>query len=434
MITKTQALTNIRKSCEDRINKIYCAGVPAVVRERLEHELKFLENSESIFSYEIFRIVCNTAKRINAPVIASNGSFISYLLNYMGINPLPAHYYCDKCGKIECTNNYNIMGIDLPQKQCSCGEKMKSMGIGIPFECQWGTEKNPKTTQDITVRSVKELMPYANTALGKVFGDERVIAIGHTYMNEDGTPSIYCSFGGFAILNEKDNKADLEDEFNWLEDCEPCIGRNYIHQNNLLHIDILPVNLLEAVYESQKQIGLFASDINHDRLAEIDCKALLKMGKAVGEYKIIKELMPDTKAGISRVMSAAHSTIEFEGEANIYPETLVKYMKSDIFRKYPFIEREDFFTFMLDMGADSELAYTIFEYLRTGRHNRNPNEFRKLLENINVEEDFFEAVSHYRYLFPRYHNAAYLYFYLILTEYAHIDRKAVAKILNRIYS
>lgn len=40
MITKEKAFENIQKTCEERLNQIYCAGIPDFVNERLQLEKK----------------------------------------------------------------------------------------------------------------------------------------------------------------------------------------------------------------------------------------------------------------------------------------------------------------------------------------------------------------------------------------------------------
>lgn len=103
-ITKEQAFENIQKACEERLNQIYCAGVPKFAKERLERELKALLKSETIFQFEIYRIVAQAAKSESIPINTCNGTFIAYLIGYMLLNPLPAHYYCKNCGHSECTD------------------------------------------------------------------------------------------------------------------------------------------------------------------------------------------------------------------------------------------------------------------------------------------------------------------------------------------
>ncbi len=57
-------------------------------------------------------------------------SFIAWLLGATNVNPLPAHYYCPKCKKIEFVSNVKC-GLDAPDKKCSCGTAYEKDGFGI---------------------------------------------------------------------------------------------------------------------------------------------------------------------------------------------------------------------------------------------------------------------------------------------------------------
>lgn len=57
-------------------------------------------------------------------------SFIAWLLGATNVNPLPAHYYCPKCKKIEFVSNMKC-GLDAPDKKCSCGTAYEKDGFGI---------------------------------------------------------------------------------------------------------------------------------------------------------------------------------------------------------------------------------------------------------------------------------------------------------------
>ena len=57
-------------------------------------------------------------------------SFIAWLLGATNVNPLPAHYYCLKCKKIEFISNVKC-GLDAPDKKCSCGVAYEKDGFGI---------------------------------------------------------------------------------------------------------------------------------------------------------------------------------------------------------------------------------------------------------------------------------------------------------------
>lgn len=57
-------------------------------------------------------------------------SFLAWLLGGTNVNPLPAHYYCPACRKIEFVSTAKC-GLDLPDKKCSCGELFEKDGFNI---------------------------------------------------------------------------------------------------------------------------------------------------------------------------------------------------------------------------------------------------------------------------------------------------------------
>lgn len=428
MISKEKAIENIRQTCQERLNSIYCAGIPDFVSQRYEREMTALEASDTVLQFEAYRVVSQAARRMSIPMITSSGTFLSYLLGYMGVNPLPAHYYCTECGQHECEDNYNALGIDLSEKECSCGHKFISMGIGIPFECVWGEERQQET-QDLTIRAGTSLVPFAEKALRDLFGDERVIKYGIKGRKQDGTPNIYWIMGGFAILPDDISRADLEDEICWLENGEECIDSNYTIQHNVMRMSLVPVKMLDILYECQNRTGIFASDIPLQELSEFTCKSLINLGKVFGESVVCDIVKQDTKREICRTLSASHSTLETIKKGEHFAESIKSFLESDMFKRYPFIEREDFFTYLTGNGVSAEDAITANELFRRGRSAEK--EFVEALEKYNFPEDFYETVKQYKYLFPRFHNAAYLYIYLLLAKYSKLDRKMYMSVLNK---
>ena len=113
------ALDNIKIACELKLAKLYLKGIPTPIRERYETELGFLEVSEHIDDFEIFRLLseesikCSTVINMRGTVA---GSFIYYLLGNNCFNPLPVYYYCPECGYYEPVQTH-LFGIDLPEKK-----------------------------------------------------------------------------------------------------------------------------------------------------------------------------------------------------------------------------------------------------------------------------------------------------------------------------
>ena len=108
---------------------------------------------------------------------------------------------------------------------------------------------------------------------------------------------------------------------------------------------------MEFLYECQNRTGLIVSDIPISELSALDYKSLQKIEKICGEYPWIKAIQPSTKREISRIFSAVHSMIK-----NISTDVLniKKMFESELFQKYPFIEREDIYIYLIEKGVSSE--------------------------------------------------------------------------------
>lgn len=64
--------------------------------------------------------------------IVLGSSFAAYLLGAADENPLPAHYRCPVCKRVEFVEGTCVF--DMPRKECFCGALMVSDGFDIPFE------------------------------------------------------------------------------------------------------------------------------------------------------------------------------------------------------------------------------------------------------------------------------------------------------------
>jgi len=62
-----------------------------------------------------------------------NSSFIAWLMGITPVNPLEPHYYCPSCKKVEFVTDA-ADGWDLPEKDCTCGNRMYRDGHSIPCE------------------------------------------------------------------------------------------------------------------------------------------------------------------------------------------------------------------------------------------------------------------------------------------------------------
>lgn len=72
---------------------------------------------------------------------AGSSSLILYILGIARTNPLPAHYYCPVCRKVEWIDGARD-GFDVTDERvCECGTVMTSDGHNLPWQNTWGGPK-----------------------------------------------------------------------------------------------------------------------------------------------------------------------------------------------------------------------------------------------------------------------------------------------------
>ena len=116
------AFENVKKFSQEKLVEKYPNGVPEAIQKRYLQELTFLENSDCIDDFEIFRCLSEEAKKSNTLMNMRgtvSGSILCYLLGNHSFNPLSTHYYCTECGYYEKVDTH-LFGIDLPSRKCPC--------------------------------------------------------------------------------------------------------------------------------------------------------------------------------------------------------------------------------------------------------------------------------------------------------------------------
>jgi DNA polymerase-3 subunit alpha (Gram-positive type) len=103
-------------------------------------------------------------------------SLVAYLANISEVNPLPAHYICNKCKYMDFNVNHEN-GFDLPKKICPvCGEPLYSDGHNIPFETFLGFHGEKVPDIDLNFSGVYQ--PKAHTFIREMFGETHTIRAG----------------------------------------------------------------------------------------------------------------------------------------------------------------------------------------------------------------------------------------------------------------
>lgn len=125
---------NIIKKAEERMKTLYGENPPIYIANRFKTEELMLERSENLQWMGFFGYLREQLYEKGAFFLVRDAqmgaSFLAWLLGGTNVNPLPAHYYCPACRKIEFVSTAKC-GLDLPDKKCSCGEFFEKDGFHI---------------------------------------------------------------------------------------------------------------------------------------------------------------------------------------------------------------------------------------------------------------------------------------------------------------
>ncbi len=126
---------------------------PLAVLNRLESEKAELEKTDRIVYLNLIAVLAEKAEASGHSVrliCQNSGSFTAYLLGAAEFNPLPPHYFCPECGKLQFAPEYADCW-DMPKKRCVCGTDMRRDGHDFPFEAYRTT--HPKISLSLQIDS-----------------------------------------------------------------------------------------------------------------------------------------------------------------------------------------------------------------------------------------------------------------------------------------
>ena len=137
----------LKDLCFSRAHALYGDPLPEFIQNRLDTELNgIISNGYSVIYYIAHQLVKKSNE--DGYIVGSRGSvgssFVATMSGITEVNPLPPHYLCPHCHKLEWGKEIhpNIRsGFDLPAKKCPvCGAEMIRDGQDIPFETFLGFE------------------------------------------------------------------------------------------------------------------------------------------------------------------------------------------------------------------------------------------------------------------------------------------------------
>lgn len=413
------ALTEIVR---DRAAELHYDRFQDTVMKRLETELQLISAQDTAEVYLAARTLSLAARQDRFPLCfrsSLTGSLVSFLADISYINPLPPHYRCKSCGRIDFVDTDRdkvFCGVDLPDRICpDCGSPMKKDGYDIPAEAVFGEDgaADPVMSFETVDAFLTSRMPSCFRKVSdNIFSAADVRDPGknqnRTASNADSDP----------ILNEVE--AGIYRELGCTDPrlhemrfaVETDSGRKisaYGITNLTLELlfrtsEITKVEPRGDFFQTRKVMSVFgASDPGKD---SVDPSGLVRGTLGVPLYgsrqmaELLGTIRPERFSDLIRMTGLILSSGAWEENA----EYLVGEGIADLTEIA--CSREDVFQFLVKYGVEKHRAAEAARFIWNAAPL--PEGIRQQLENSGVPEWFIESTESIRHLAPRagliYHN------------------------------
>lgn len=130
----------IWKKAERLLFELYGETPDIQLVNRFLSEKRFLADYGVAEYFDELGGICESIEKYNEKLIAKNTvscCFTAYLLGASEINPLPMHYYCPKCKRVDWLDdldNDKCLFDMRHTRTCECGAEMRIDGYDIPWE------------------------------------------------------------------------------------------------------------------------------------------------------------------------------------------------------------------------------------------------------------------------------------------------------------
>ncbi len=462
------AVETLKKTCYDRAHKIYGDPLPPFIQDRLDREVNSVCDNGYAVMYVSAQMLVKKSND-DGYLVGSRGSvgssFAATMAGITEVNPLPVHYICPACKKLEWGDDiygageYDC-GNDMPPRKCpECGTMMKRDGFTIPFETFLGFEGDKEP--DIDLNFAGEYQPIAHKYVGEIFGEKNVFKAGTV-----GTVADKTAYGYVMKYHEERgipvNKFEADrlakgctgvkrttgqhpggmvicpDDHEIYEFCPVQHPANDVKSDmitthfdyhkideNLLKLDILGHDVPSQIRQLQELTGIDPQD------TDLSDKDVLKIFNGIeslsiedpdykfthGSYAIpefgtsfVRGMLDDTKpdkfADLVRLSGFSHGTGVWLGNAKEFIKSGEATMKEVI------STRDDIMNYLILKGLPNKTAFKIMENVRKGKVAKGKckewDEWKALMQENDVPDWYIESCQRIEYMFPRAHAVAYV--------------------------
>lgn len=426
----------------EKLHEKYGENVPQECLDRIDVELsKIGKNSISIYNILLSSKLANKAKDYgwtvgNRGSVAS--SFVAYLLGITEVNPMEAHYHCPKCHYVEFHSEYNC-GIDMMDRECACGTKMKKDGFTIPCETFLGTDGSrdididfnfPPEYQKEAMKHLEELVggnvircgtlgtiPYKTAcAMIENYSKKENIVLDE-YDKEEIADKISrvkrvtgVHPGGIYIIPDGKNVLDytpVQHPADFAECGIITTHFDYYSLYHLLKVDILAHDMHAMIKHLEELTKVNSKDIPLDDqktlelFNALDTKGIPEFSHVYVKNVVMPHIGQFTFDNLIRISGACHGT-------GVWDENGSKLIQDGKTISEITSCRDDVMLYLVSQDVDRNEAYTISERIRKGK-GLTEIQYSELLD-MGVERWRLDSWNKIKYSFPRAHAASYVWY------------------------
>ena len=454
----------LRKICYDSAHQIYGDDLPKIVVERLERELNSIISNGFAVMYIIAQKLVWKSNE-DGYLVGSRGSvgssFVATMSGITEVNPLSPHYYCPNCHYYDFDSEdvkkfSGMAGCDMPDMICpKCGKQLKKEGFDIPFETFLGFkgDKEPDIDLNFSGEYQSKAHDYTEVIFGKgqtyragtigTLADKTAYGYVKNYFEEHGVRKRNCEInrivqgcvgvrrttgqhpGGIIVLplgEEIYSFTPVQRPANDMTTMTVTTHFDYHSiDHNLLKLDILghddptmirmlqdligfdpvkdiPLDSKEvmSLFQNTSALGITPDDIGGCKLGAL---GVPEFGTDFAMQMLI-DTQPKYFSDLVRIAGLAHGTDVWLGNA----QTLIQEGQATI--QTAICTRDDIMIYLIQMGLEEGLSFTIMESVRKGKGLKP--EWEEEMTKHGVPEWYIWSCKKIKYMFPKAHAAAYV--------------------------
>ncbi len=394
-------------------------------------------------------------------------SFVATMMGITEVNPLAAHYRCEKCklSIFEDENNKPFgadysSGFDLPDKECPhCHIPLLKDGQDMPFATFLGFNADKVPDIDLNFSDLNQASAHAYTKV--LFGEDNVYRAGTIgtvadktafgfvkgYLEEKGIDDMRTAEverlamgctgvkrttgqhpGGIVVVPDYKEVFDFTPFHFPAEDAEAEWRTTHFDYHSidqcLLKLDILghsdptqlrliqnasKTDILKVPMDDKDTMSIFTStDVLGVTKEQIMCNTgtlgIPEFGTPF-TIKLVEDTKPTTFGELVKISGLSHGTDVWLGNAQELIQNNIVPFKETIGC------RDDIMVYLMYNGVAPLKAFKIMEFVRKGKASKDADTWRehvKTMKDANIPEWFINSCYKIKYMFPKAHAAAYV--------------------------